>query len=56
MDDETYIQEADNSVTLITIQKIHDLNKNIKEGLIPSESRRPKFYLLPKIHKRDLYQ
>ena len=51
--DVTQLHEEKVKHTLNTLKSTCDLKENIKEGLMPLESRTPKFYLLPKIHKKQ---
>ena len=51
--DVTDLHEEKVKQSLKTLTRTCDLKENIAEGLAPTSSKTPKFYLLPKIHKKQ---
>ena len=51
--DVTDLHEEKVKQSLKTLTRTCDLKDNIAEGLAPTSSKTPKFYLLPKIHKKQ---
>ena len=51
--DITELHEEKVKQILNTLKHTSDLKENIADGLMPSDSQTPKFYLLPKIHKKQ---